>query len=164
MTRKHTNNQMQKKPNDFGLKYGNQKNITRRLNGEQYDKRTRKARRNPENGNTHLFTQNYTKNILNWKTPGHDVIHGFWFKRFTPIHDRPALEMNWMTKGRTALIQKDPSQGTAPNNYRPITCLPMMWKIFTAQIREEIYYLLIRRGLFPEEHKECHKDPGAQQS
>ena len=86
----------------------------------------------------------------NWKTPGHDGIHGFWFKKFTSIHDRLALEMNrclqgaqlpdWMTKGKTTLNQKDPSKGTAPNNYRPITCLPMMWKILTAQIREKIYY------------------------
>ena len=63
------------------------------------------------------------------------------------IHDRLALEMNrclqdvhvpeWMTKGKTTLIQKDPSKGTAPNNYRPITCLLMMWKILTAQIREK---------------------------
>ena len=29
-----------------------------------------------------------------------------------------------MTKGRTTLIQKDPNKRTAPNNYRPITCLP----------------------------------------
>ena len=28
MTRKHTNNRMQEKSNDFGLKYGNQRNIT----------------------------------------------------------------------------------------------------------------------------------------
>ena len=33
MTIKHTNSQMQKKPNDSGLKYGNQNNITKRLNG-----------------------------------------------------------------------------------------------------------------------------------
>ena len=42
MTRKHTNNRMQKKPNDFGLKCGNQKhnkkaewinNMTRELQG-----------------------------------------------------------------------------------------------------------------------------------
>ena len=42
MTRKHSNNRMQKKPNDFGVKYGNQKhnekaewinNITRELEG-----------------------------------------------------------------------------------------------------------------------------------
>ena len=28
------------------------------------------------------------KKISNWKTPGHDGIHGFWFKKFTSIHDR----------------------------------------------------------------------------
>ena len=100
------------------------------------------------------------KKISNWKTPGHDRIRGFWFKKFPSIPDRLALEMNrclqdeqvpdWMTKGKTTLIQKDPSKGTAPNNYKPIICLPMMWKISTAQIKEEIYYSLINRGLFPD--------------
>ena len=33
----------------------------------------------------------------------------------------------------------------------------MMWKIFTAQIREEIYYSLTSRGLVPEEQKGCYK-------
>ena len=65
--------------------------------------------------------------------------------------------LEWMTKGRTTLIQKDPSKGTTPNNYRPITCLPMMWKILTAQIREEIYYSRTSRGLFPDEQKGCGK-------
>ena len=64
---------------------------------------------------------------------------------------------DWMTKGNTTLIQKDPSKGTALNNYRPITCLPMMWKILTAQIREEIYYSLISCELFPDEQKGCQK-------
>ena len=63
----------------------------------------------------------------------------------------------WMTKGKTTLIQKDPSKGTAPNNYRPITCLPMTWKILTAQIREKIYYSLTSRGFSPDEHKRCRK-------
>ena len=62
-----------------------------------------------------------------------------------------------MTKGKTTLIQKDPRKGTAPNNYRPITCLPMMWKILTAQIREKIYYSLTSHGLFPDEQKGCRK-------
>ena len=107
------------------------------------------------------------KKVSNWKTPGHDGIHGFWFKKFTSIHDRLVLEMNkclqtahvpeWMTKGRTTLIQKGPNKGTAPNNYKPITCLPMMWKILTAQIREEIYHSLTSRGLFPNEQKGCCK-------
>ena len=49
--------------------------------------------------------------------PGQNGIHGFWFKKFTTIHDRHAYEMNkcqqeahvheWMTKGKTILIHKD---------------------------------------------------------
>ena len=85
------------------------------------------------------------KNLSNWKTPDHDGIHGFWFKKFTSIHDRRGLEMNrclqgahvpeWMTKGKTTRILKVLSKETAPNNYRPIPCLRMMWKVLTAQIR-----------------------------
>ena len=62
-----------------------------------------------------------------------------------------------MTKGKTTLIKKDPNKGTAPNNYRHIICQPMMWKILTAQIREEIYYSLTSRGLYPDELKGCCK-------
>ena len=45
----------------------------------------------------------------------------------------------WMTKGRTTLIQKTQTKDPLQKNYRPTTCQPMMWKILTAQIREEIY-------------------------
>ena len=62
-----------------------------------------------------------------------------------------------MTSWKPTLIQKDPSKGTAPINYRRITCLQMMWKILTTQIREEIYYSLTSRVLFPDEQKGCHK-------
>ena len=132
---------------------------------KQYDKRTRRAQRRSESGNTHRFTQNDTKKISNWKTLGHDGINGFWLKKFTSIHDK--LEMNrclqkahvpeWMTKGRTTLIQKDPSKGIGSDNYWPMICLLMLRKIFTAQIREEINYSLTSRGLFPKEQKGCHK-------
>ena len=98
---------------------------------KQFDKRIRRTRRSSESGNTHRFIQNDTKKISNWKTPGHNGIHGFWFKKFTSIHNRLALEMKkclqgahvpeWRYKGKTTLIQKDPLKGTAPNNYRPIT-------------------------------------------
>ena len=107
------------------------------------------------------------KKISNWKTPGHNGIYRFCFKKFTSIHDRLALEMNrclqdaqvpdWMTKGKTTLTQTDPSKGTAPNNYKPITYFTMMWKISAAQIREEIYYSLTSRRLFPDEQKGCRK-------
>ena len=63
----------------------------------------------------------------------------------------------WMTKEKTTLIQKDPNKGTAPNNYRPITCLLMMWKILTAQIGEKICYSLTSCRLFPDEQKVCRK-------
>ena len=63
----------------------------------------------------------------------------------------------WMTKGKTTLIQKDPCKENAPNNYRPITCLSMMWKILIAQIREKIFYSLTSHRLFPDEQKECRK-------
>ena len=163
MTWKHTNNRIPKKRNDFVLKYGNQKyderaewvnNITRELEGLEEGPKAE----------MHIDLLKTTrKRIPNWKTPGHDRIHGFWFKKFISIHDRLELKMNrclqgaqvpdWMAKGKTTLIQKDPSKGTAPNSYSPITCLPMMWKILTAQIREKIYYSLTSRGLFPDEQK-----------
>ena len=38
-----------------------------------------------------------------------------------------------------------------PNNYRPIMCLTMTWKILTTQISEELYNSLISQGLFLEE-------------
>ena len=40
---------------------------------------------------------------------------------------------------------KRPPKGTTPNNYRPLTCLPIKWKILTVQIREKIYFLLTSR-------------------
>ena len=59
----------------------------------QYDKRTSIQRRS-ESGNTYQLTQNGREKTSNWKTPAHDGIHGFWFKKFTSLHDRKALEMN----------------------------------------------------------------------
>ena len=69
-----------------------------------------------------------------------------------------------MTKRKSILIQKDPLKGTAPNIYTPITCLPMMWKILTAQTREVTYDLLTSRGLLPRNRKDVAKDLEAQES
>ena len=48
---------------------------------------------------------------------------------------------------------KRPPKTTAHNNYRPIMCLSMMWKRQMAQIRKEMYDLLISCGLFPRNRK-----------
>ena len=69
-----------------------------------------------------------------------------------------------MTKGNTTLIQKDPRKETALNNNRPITSLTMIWKILTAQVREEIYSSLRSRGFFPRNRKDAAKDQEPQQS
>ena len=42
-----------------------------------------------------------------------------------------------------ASIQKDSAKGTAAGNYRPISCLPLMWKILTGIFAEVIYDHLI---------------------
>ena len=57
---------MQKKPNDFGLKYGNQKHNEK----AGWINNIRRTQRRSENGNTHRFTQNDTKNYQT----GHDGI------------------------------------------------------------------------------------------
>ena len=69
-----------------------------------------------------------------------------------------------MSKGKTTLIQKDPSKGTDPNKYRPITCLPMMWKIQTAQIREKksTIRLIQAADCTLTNRKDAAKDPEAQ--
>ena len=58
-----------------------------------------------------------------------------------------------MTKGQTTLVPKQ----TIPSNYRPITCLPMMWNILTTQIKGEIYLSLVSGGLFPEKQRGCYR-------
>ena len=53
-----------------------------------------------------------------------------------------------MTKGITTLIRKDPQQGSIPSNYRPITCLPIMWKSLSALIKEKYISHLIGANYF----------------
>ena len=35
----------------------------------------------------------------------------------------------WMTHGCTVLGQKDPRKSNSVENYRPMTCLPLVWKL-----------------------------------
>ncbi len=62
-----------------------------------------------------------------------------------------------MTKGRTILIQKDKAKGNTSSNYRPITCLPIAWKILTGILAGEVYWFLNDNMLLPEEQKGCRK-------
>ena len=108
------------------------------------------------------------RKMPNWKAPGKDGVQGYWLKKLTNLHSRTAGQMNsilmgenslpaWMTHGRTVLCQKDPKKGNAAENYRPITCLPLMWKLPTGMIAEETYNYLDHRKLLPDEQKGCRR-------
>ena len=58
---------------------------------------------------------------------------------------------SWLTKGRTALIQKDKSKGNIASNYIPITCLSLMWKLLIDVMADQIYGHLDQQKLLPEE-------------
>ena len=36
-------------------------------------------------------------------------------------------------------VRRIREDGNAAENYRPITCLPLMWKLLTGMIAEEMY-------------------------
>ena len=108
------------------------------------------------------------KGTANWKAAGPDRVQAFWIKRFTALHERLVVQLNavlehshvpeWMTSGRTFLILKDPEKGNEPTNYRPITCLPIMWKVLTGIIASKIYQHLENNRLIPDEQKGCRRD------
>ena len=86
--------------------------------------------------------RNQRKKMPNRKAPELDSVQGYWIKDLTNLHQRIASQMNsilmgeknlpeWMTHGRTVLCQKDPTKGNAAESYRPIPCLPLMWKLLT---------------------------------
>ena len=60
-------------------------------------------------------------------------------------------------KGKDSVNSKDKSKGTVASNYRPITCLPLAWKLLTGIFSEEIYRYLEGQELLPEEQKGCRR-------
>ena len=87
--------------------------------------------------------------MANWKSPSPDFVRGFWLKSFSSLHERVMLQLkecldsgfapSWLTRGRTSLLQKDKSKGNVANNYRTISCLPLMWKLLTDVFAYQIY-------------------------
>ena len=97
------------------------------------------------------------RKIPNWKAPGTDKAQGFWLKNMKKLHQRMALQLQecldgrgipeWMTKGRTVLLIKDKAKGNAVGDYRPITSLPIMWKVLTGIKAEDLYQHLHQGSL-----------------
>ena len=93
------------------------------------------------------------RKMPNWKAPGRDGVQGFWLKNLRSFHGRLAEQLNnllngeeelpeWLAFGRTMLCLKDPTKGNAFDNFRPISCLPLMWKLITGVIAEVMYEYL----------------------
>ena len=102
--------------------------------------------------------------MSNWKSPGRGLVQGFWLKNFSSLHWRVRSQLkecldsgfvsSWLTRGRTALLQKDKSKGNiASNYYRPITCLSLMWRLLPGVIADRIYGHLDQQKLLTEEQK-----------
>ena len=108
------------------------------------------------------------RKIPNWKTPGPDRVEGFWIKKLTTCHQRIAEHFekilneeaelpDWMTCGRAAVCPKDPAEGNAADNFRPISCLPLLRELMTGIISESMYGFLDSNGILPSEQKGCKR-------
>ena len=103
------------------------------------------------------------RKMPNWKVPGPDNVLGYWLKNLTPLHDKLLVYLqdcldsgvvpDWLIKGRIVLIQNDKANGNIASNYRPIKCLPIVWKLLTGKLADENYDYLEKKMLFLEEQK-----------
>ena len=103
----------------------------------------------------------------NWKAPGIDGVANFWVKNFPSVHEdlthaynsvvkNPEECPDWPTRGTTYLLPKN-DETENPKNYRPITCLPTMYKILTSIITDRTYCFLERHNILPAEQKGCRR-------
>ena len=70
---------------------------------------------------------------------------------------RRGFSPSCLTRGRTSLFQKDKSKCNVASSYTPVTCLPLMSKLLTGVIADQIYAHLNQEKLLPEEQKRCIK-------
>ena len=55
----------------------------------------------------------------------------------------------WVTTGRAVLCQKGQERGSAVDNYRPISCLPLTWKLMAGIIADSMYEFLAENDALP---------------
>lgn len=103
----------------------------------------------------------------NWKTPGADHIQNFWYKNMTSVHNQLIKSINqvihnpqtlpyFLTSGKTYIKPKS-EETENPANYRPITCLPTLYKIITSIITNIIDKHTSINNIIAEEQKGCRK-------
>ncbi|KAL1446559.1 hypothetical protein WDU94_012428 [Cyamophila willieti] len=89
------------------------------------------------------------KYLKSWKSPGPDQVQNYWFKMFSNCHpvlakqfqgclEQPHTFPEKFTKGITYMVPKN--QNThEPESFRPITCLPTIYKLLSSIIKTKIY-------------------------
>ena len=70
--------------------------------------------------------------------------------------NNPKLNPKWFTQGVTYLQPKS-NETNIPKNYRPLTCLPTMYKILTSIITERTYNFLDNNNILPTKQKGCKR-------
>lgn len=105
------------------------------------------------------------KKTSNWKTPGPDKIQNFWIKTFSSTHsalascftealENPTVIPEHLMQGITYLLFKK-GNAAEPKNYRPITCLSTVYKLFTSMINNKIYEHCETNNILEPEQKGC---------
>ncbi|XP_075990912.1 uncharacterized protein LOC142986339 [Anticarsia gemmatalis] len=108
-----------------------------------------------------------TDKLHNWKAPGIDKIHNYWFKKLTSLHKHLAKNLTDIVLGRqdipdflatgiTYMLPKG-THSPQPSQYRPITCLPTLYKILTSAITRKINNHIESNNIIAEEQKGCRR-------
>lgn len=105
------------------------------------------------------------KKASNFKSPGPDGIQNIILKNLTNLHSSIVAIFNdliksqsvpsWLLAGNTFLLQKKEQANFEVSNYRPITCLSTIWKLFSGIIAKKIYNHLEISNQIPPEQKGC---------
>ncbi|XP_044766184.1 uncharacterized protein LOC123322306 [Coccinella septempunctata] len=105
------------------------------------------------------------KRMKNWTAPGVDGIHNYWWKALKSTHlvlarlikgalEQPHIIPTYLTQGITYMIPKK-GDLKKPENYRPITSLPSLYKIMTSTVSHQIDTHLKRNNIMTWEQNGC---------
>ena len=109
-----------------------------------------------------------SQKVPDWRSQGPDGLQGYWVKIIKTLNERIVRLMEniisnrksipkWITLGKMVICQKDLSKENAVDNYRPILCLPLMWKLMTGTIAAKIYNFLDVNDKLPVDKKDVGK-------